>query len=160
MNAKQARLLLAGLLTPGEWGGSNGEPVAWLYGPVRATKIPVVDGYEFVTIASVSTITNLTVTLTFRKTWKQDVQGGNIPQDALWTQVGDIVYTFKKTGYNPSLQGVTISDWGEATVCSEATWTDVRNVRWTNHNIVSQGSIAHEPGELILVASDPIPVYE
>lgn len=141
--------------------GSAKEPIAYLYNGVRLPKLPEWNRgvYPFATISIISTMTALTVTLTFRKSWKQDVQL-DIPKDAIWTQPGDIEYKIKKSGYYLSIDSVKDAEWGEATECTEAEWMSATNIRWTNKDIVSQGSIDHETGELILAASEPVPVYE
>ena len=138
------------------------QPVAYLYNGVRLPKLPEWDRetYPYATISVISHMTALTVTLTFRKSWKQDVQGGDVPKDAIWTQLGDVEYIIKKTGYYPSIDSVKDTDWGEPIECTKSTWTTATNIRWTNKDIISQGSINHEVGELIRAASEPVPVYE
>ena len=68
------------------------QPVAYLYNGVRLPKLPEWDRetYPYATISVISHMTALTVTLTFRKSWKQDVQGEDIPTDAIWVQPGDV----------------------------------------------------------------------
>ena len=139
------------------------EPVAYLYNGVRLPKLPEWDRekYPFATISTIALLTERIVTLTFRKSWKQDVQGEDIPKDAIWVQPGDVEYKIRKLGYPaPSIGSFKDAEWGEPIECAESLWSDAKNILWTNKDIVSPGSIDYEAGELILAASEPVPVYE
>jgi hypothetical protein len=134
--------------------------VKYLYNGVELPVLPEWDKktYPYATIDSVATMTQITVTLTFRKSWRQDVQmaSSNQPTDAIWRQPGDILYQLTKSGYNPTIGSITATDWGEGVEVTEAEWSKATSVRWSNTDIVSQGSISHDAGELILAASNPI----
>ena len=140
------------------------EPVAYLYNGYRLPPLPNRDKaqYPYATIDSTATMTKITVTLTLRKSWRQDIQmsAGDLPTDAIWRQPGDILYQLTKSGYYPTFGSITATDWGEGVEVTESKWIRATSVRWSNTDIVSQGSISHDAGELILAASEPEPVYE
>lgn len=94
--------------------------------------------------------------LTLRQSWEQEAKEGY--GEIVWYQTGDIYHKIDISADS------TATEWGEAVVYQAPTFgagmmCTISSIDWTNTDIVSVGSDSYSVGELILAATEPVPVY-